>query len=378
LKEVQEVYEIGLGWSLDYFETIYKRLGTKFDGYYPESWVGELGMKIVEKGLKKGVLSKSKGAVVYEGEQDGLHTRVFVNKLGLPTYEAKDLGLAEAKYQDFKYDLSLNIFGKEIDEYYKVVKAALRKIEPELGKRAQHLAHGMVNLPEGKMSSRTGNIITCEWLLNETKKRVLEVMQDTGLLEKDNIAEMVAQGAVKYAFLKNNIGDYVIFDFGSSISFQGNSGPYIQYTYARARSVLARAKTLQKSGSSNVARGKIPNSKFQIPTDYSLNDEEMTVLSWIYRYPELVEQAAREYAPHLICTYLYELAQRFNAFYNKHSILGILEYKTKGKSAEDMKKDESKVVSNEVREFRLCLTVAVAQVLKNGLHLLGIQAPEKM
>jgi len=122
LKEIQPVYEAGLNWSLEYFETFYKRLETKFDGYYPESWVGELGMKVVEKGLKMGVLEKSKGAVVYKGEQDGLHTRVFVNKLGLPTYEAKDLGLVKAKYEDFKFDLSINVFGKEIDEYFKVVK----------------------------------------------------------------------------------------------------------------------------------------------------------------------------------------------------------------------------------------------------------------
>ena len=364
LRMIQEIYEAGLKWSLEYFEIIYKRLGTRFDGYYPESWVGELGMKIVEKGLKKGVLIKSKGAVVFEGEKHGLHTRVFVNKLGLPTYEAKDLGLARAKYDDFQFDLSINVFGKEIDEYYKVVKLAMEKIEPELGKKSEHLAHGMVNLPEGKMSSRTGNIITCEWLFDETKERVLEIMKNSEVRNKEKVAEVITQGAIKYAFLRSGIGGNVVFDFGESVSFEGNSGPYIQYTFARCKSVLSKSKV------------KSQKSKLQLKTQsYPFNQEEWAIMRWLYRFPEVVALSGKEYSPNLICTYLFELAQRFNRFYNHHTILG-KQFKPRASKAKlEM---EAGVMNSELRDFRLGLTRATAQVLKNGLDLLGIEAPQKM
>ncbi|EKD80002.1 MAG: Arginine-tRNA ligase, partial [uncultured bacterium] len=248
--KIREIYQAGLAWSLEYFETYYKRLGTKFDGYYPESWVGEVGLGVVEDGLQKGVLELGEeGAVIYRGEQDGLHTRVFRNKMGLPTYEAKDLGLVKAKYSEFPFDYSLNIFGKEIDEYYKVVKKALEQIEPELGKKQEHLAHGMVNLPTGKMSSRKGNVITVEWLLNEARDQALKLIKNEQMSDekKLEVAEQVGQGAVKYALLKSNVGENVTFDFGQSVSFSGASGPYIQYTYARAMSVLRKADTLRET-----------------------------------------------------------------------------------------------------------------------------------
>ncbi len=343
LPEVQQIYETGLKWSLEYFESIYQKLGTKFDSYYPESWTGELGMKMVKAGLDKGVLTKSGDTIIYHGEQDGLHTRVFVNKFGLPTYETKDLGLAEAKYQDFKYDLSINIFGKEIDEYYKVVKAALTKINPEIGKKSSHLAHGMVNLPEGKMSSRSGNVITALELLELAIKQVRLIMTKSDLTEseKEEISETVAQGAVKYAFLKNRIGDNIIFDLKSSVTFEGNSGPYLQYTYARAKSVLAKV-----------------NFQNILINQLSLNPEELSILRYLYRFPDIVAQAGTDYTPNQICNYLYELAKRFNTFYNQHSII--------------------KADSETQKNIRLKITSAVAQVLENGLRLLGIKAPEKM
>lgn len=331
---VREVYQAGLKWSLAYFETYYKRLGTKFDGYYPESWVGEVGLTVVDEGLKKGVLELGdEGAVVYHGEQDGLHTRVFRNKLGLPTYEAKDLGLVKAKYSQFPFDYSLNIFGKEIDEYYKVVKKAMEKIEPELGKKQDHLAHGMVNLPTGKMSSRYGNVITVEWLLNEARDQALKLIKNDQMSEekKLEVAEQVGQGAVKYALLKSNVGENVTFDFGQSVSFNGASGPYIQYTYARAKSVL------RKSG-----KGKAVG-KSELPRE---------ILTILAKFDEVVIQAGIEKAPNVIAQYLYEVAQRFNTFYNGTKIAG---------------DDE-----------RMWITQATASVLKSGLGLLGISAPEEM
>jgi arginyl-tRNA synthetase len=351
LPEIKKIYEAGLRWSLEYFESIYKRLGTKFDGYYPESWVGEYGIKIVEKGLAMGVLEKSEGVVVYKGEKDGLHTRVFVNKLGLPTYEAKDLGLAFAKYQDFKYDLSINVFGKEIDEYYKVVKAAMSKIEPELGKKSTHLAHGMVRLPQGKMSSRSGNVITFEWLMEEAKKGILKIMKNlkehSDVENPDAIAEKVALGAIKYALLRSDIGKDVIFDFEKSLCFEGDSGPYLQYTHARCESVLNKIKN-QKSKIKNTYQ----NSKIEF------NDEELAVLRTVYKFPEAVSAAGENLAPNFICSFLFDLAQKYNNFYNKHLILR---------------------ADNEAsRDFRLALTSATAIVLRKGLNLLGIEAPERM
>lgn len=359
LEQVYKVYEAGLRWSLEYFETIYKKLGTKFDGYYPESWVGEYGMKMVEKGLQKRVLERSDGAVVFKGEKYGLHTRVFVNKLGLPTYETKDLGLAFAKYQDFKYDLSINVFGKEIDEYYYVVKSALKQIDADLGKKAYHIAHGMVKLPEGKMSSRTGNVITFEWLVNEAKQRTLQIMQSVDLTdaEKQSVAEKVGLAAIRYALLKSSIGNDVVFDFEKSITFEGESGPYLLYTYARCRSVLRKAK---EAGIMNYELG-MKNNKNHPP----LNTEELSVLRHLLRFEEVVLDATRNLSPNLLCGYLFDLAQKYNLFYNKHNILQI-------------KNDPTTYNLPLTTNFRLALTAAVAMLLNRGLHILGIETVERM
>jgi arginyl-tRNA synthetase len=209
----------------------------------------------------------------------------------------------------------------------------MEKIMPELGTKQEHLAHGMVNLPTGKMSSRKGNVITVEWLLNEARDQALKLIKNETMSKdkKLEVAEQVGQGAVKYALLKSNVGENVTFDFGQSVTFNGTSGPYIQYTYARAMSVL------RKSG---VNTGE---SNSELPR------EMLTILS---RYDEEVIKAGKEKAPNVIASYLYEVAQRFNTFYNANKISGDKE--------------------------RLWLTSATANVLKSGLSLLGIQAPEEM
>jgi arginyl-tRNA synthetase len=350
---VNSLYRAGLKWSLEYFETIYKRLGTKFDGYYPESYVGELGLQAVQKGLDNAILEIGEdNSVIYKGEKDGLHTRVFRNKMGLPTYEAKDLGLVRAKYQDFKFDLSINIFGKEIDEYYKVVKRVLEQIDPELGKNQTHIVHGMVNLPTGKMSSRSGNVITAEWLLNQARDLALTLFDNDKVSggEKMVIAEEVGQAAVKYAFLMSNIGDNITFDFSQSVSFHGNSGPYLQYTHARCSSVLLKAGI----------NDSLPTAHCSLSTNP--NPEELSLLRWLYRFSDVVGTAAAQFAPHLVCSYLYELAQRYNTFYNRHSILG----------------SPAVTIQEPTKHFRLFLTSTTAQILKKGLFILGITAPVKM
>src|SRR3989344_5076671 len=244
-KNINALYDKGKKESLEYFEKIYKTLGTKFDYYFFESAVADFGKKIVENGLKSGIFEKGeKGATIFKGEKTGLHTRVFINSEGLPTYEAKELGLAHIKYKKYGYNQSVIITGNEINEYFKVLLSAMLQIFPELAEKTKHIGHGMMRLSEGKMSSRTGKIITFEFLLNKVEELVKEKIKDRDLsdLEKKEITEKVAIGALKYSILKQSIGSDIIYDFEKSISFEGDSGPYLQYSYARAQSVLRKAK----------------------------------------------------------------------------------------------------------------------------------------
>jgi arginyl-tRNA synthetase len=236
--EVHELYATGRQWSLDYFETIYVRLGTKFDFYYFESKAGTLGLELVREFQEKGVFKESQGAIIFPGEEYGLHTRVFINSLGLPTYEAKELGLAVTKYNDYHFDLSISVTANEINEYFKVLFKALSLVRPEIAEKTQHISHGMVKLPEGKMSSRTGNILTGEWLLDEAKDRLRKAYPEMG----EEVLDMVSVGAVKWALLRSGIGKDISFNFEQSISMEGDSGPYIQYTYARTQSVLHKSE----------------------------------------------------------------------------------------------------------------------------------------
>ncbi len=351
-KTVKELYQKGRKWSLEYFETIYKRLGTKFDQYYFESEVGKIGLALVQKGLERGIFEKSQGAVIFPGEKYGLHSRVFINSLGLPTYEAKELGLAPTKYKDFKYDLSVIVTGNEIIDYFKVLLAALKKIDPSLAEKTRHLSHGMVRLPEGKMSSRTGNIVTGESLLDEVKARVTKVMDTLGneipKEDRAKTAEVIAQGAVKYSLLRVGLGKDIIFDFDKSLSLEGESGPYLQYTYARCKSILRHSK---------LSSAKLSSAKLQL-SRAKFSTEEVSILRLLYRFEEVVQEAAEKFSPNLVCNFVFDLAQRYNLFYNTNPVL--------------------KAESEEVKNFRLLLTASVAQVLENGLSLLGIKTPERM
>ncbi|OHA63743.1 MAG: arginine--tRNA ligase [Candidatus Wildermuthbacteria bacterium RIFCSPHIGHO2_01_FULL_48_27b] len=352
-KEINKLYKIGRKWSLEYFEAIYKRLGTKFDFYYFESEVGKVGVKLVQENLKKGVFEESEGAIIFPGEKYGLHNRVFINSQGLPTYEAKELGLAPTKYKDFRYDLSVVITGNEVSDYFKVLLAALKQINLELAGKTKHIGHGMVRLPEGKMSSRTGNVITAEELLEEVKKRARVIAESSGSeitdKEKGKILEMVTVGAIKYAFLRVGIGKDLIFDFEKSLSLEGDSGPYLQYTYARCKSILRKAQKIRSASW---------RTKFEIRNSAELAKEELAVLRWLYRFPEVVTEAAEKFSPNLICNFVFELAQRYNHFYSTYSVL--------------------QAETEEQKQFRLLLTFATAQVIKNSLNLLGIKAPGKM
>ncbi|OHA71624.1 MAG: arginine--tRNA ligase [Candidatus Wildermuthbacteria bacterium RIFCSPLOWO2_01_FULL_47_18] len=347
-KEIKELYLKGRKWSLDYFEKIYKRLGTKFNYYYFESKVGKVGLETVKEGLKKGIFEESQGAVIFPGEKYGLHSRVFINSQGLPTYEAKELGLAPTKYKDFKYDTSVIVTGNEIIGYFKVLIQALKLLSPEIGNKTFHVSHGMVRLPEGKMSSRTGKILAGDELIDQVQGKVLERMKTSGSevpqKEWEKAAEKIALAAIKYSLLRVTPGKDIIFDIDTSLSLEGDSGPYLQYTYARAKSILRKAK--------------LSDTKFPKLRETKFEKEEMDVLRYIYKFPEVAAEAARLFSPNMVAQFAVELAQKYNVFYN---VLPVLQAETK-----------------ESKQFRLALTSAVAQLLQNSLHLLGISTLERM
>lgn len=325
-----KIYWICRQWSYDYFDEFYARLGTNFEKYYPESQTAPLGLSIVKEQQQKGVFKESKGAVVFNGEDYDLHTRVFITSEGLPTYETKDVGLIFTKWEDYHFDRSIIMTGNDIVEYMKVVLAAISQFEPELPRRTTHLTHGMVGLKgQGKMSSRKGKVLRAVDVLDEVTKAVAAVN-----VKAD---DQVMLGAVKYAFLKPRMGGDIVFDIQESVSLEGNSGPYLQYAHARARSILRK---------SEVTPAK---------TATEFTDAERSLLRKISQYPEVVEQATKDLSPHYICTYLYELAQVFNRFYEHNRVIG----------------DKREAV-------RISLVLAYASTLKNGLNLLNITAPEQM
>jgi arginyl-tRNA synthetase len=344
-KELLDIYNWGREISLSHMQELYKKLGTTFDYYFCESEVGEDAIKIVKEYLTKGVFEESDGAIVFKGEKydPKLHTRVFVTNLGLPTYEAKDIAHALRKERTYSADKSIIITASEQDQYFKVVLKALEQIDPDVAHKTKHLSHGMLNLSTGKMSSRKGNIITGEALINDIEDMVREKIKDRDFSEdeKSIVAEEVAIGAIKYSILRQAVGGDIVFDFDKSISFEGDSGPYLQYTAVRAKSVLEKAVSCQLSG----------NSK--MPEGWQVTNLE----KYLYRFPEIVERAAREYAPHYIVTYLLELSGIFNNFYANEKIV---------------------VEGDPASPYKLALTQAAMIVLQNGLRLLGIKVPEKM
>ncbi len=342
-KAVNKIYVVGRRVTLEAFEKLYKTLGTKFNEYFFESETTKLGTDIVLNNIDNGIFEKSDNAIVFKGEKYRLHTRVFINSEGLPTYEAKDLGLAKLKSNRVSFDKSIVITANEQEDYFKVLLKALEQIYPELAEKTTHIPHGMLRLPSGKMSSRTGKVISGESLLEEIKKDVTEKMEERKMsgTEKAKVAEIVSVGALKYSILKQVLVSDVIFDFDKSLSFEGDSGPYLQYACVRAKSILEKA---EKEG----IKGEVESSKCQVASDLN---------KLLIRFGEVVERAGKEYAPHHLATYLTELASTFNTFYAQEVIVD---------------KNDKKSASN------VALTKAFAIVMKNGLNLLGIKVPERM
>ena len=324
-----QMYWLGREWSYDYFKAFYARTGSHFDKFYPESATFARGLAEVKAHIGP-VFEESDGAIVFRGEKYGLHTRVFINKEGLPTYEAKDVGLSFLKYDDYKFDRSIIITANEQKQYMEVVLKAIEQFAPRLALNTTHITHGVVKLAGGvKMSSRKGNFLKAV--------DILDLAIRANQTKNGSSDERVALGAIKYSFLKSRIGGDIIYDPEESVSLVGNSGVYLQYAGARACSVLRKANY----------------------TEYDMKTEllpiERSLAVKLGQYHEIVAQAANEVLPHLICTYLYELAQEFSQFYEHAPIIG-----------------------NERESIRLRLVDEFRQKIFAGLELLGIAPLEKM
>ena len=339
--DIQEAYKTGRTVSLEHFEELYRLLDTTFDHYFFESDTYKPGRALVKEGLAKGLFAESNGAVVFPGEEHGLHTRVFLNSQGLPTYEAKELGLVQLKNEKWSFDVSITTTAVEQVEYFKVVFKALSLLRPEWSEKLRHISHGMMTLTSGKMSSRKGNVVTGESLINDMLALAKEKVADRPLTdeEKDDITKAVAIAGIRYSILKQKAGKNITFDPNASLSFEGDSGPYLQYAYTRAVSVLTRAHAHHAAPATELA------------------PREVTELErLLYRFPEVVLRAREEHEPHFITTYLIDIASTWNTWYAAEKIL-----------------DDSLETP-----YKLAIANAVAHTLKNGLHLLGIRAPQKM
>ena len=332
-ENVNALYDSGKAASIAYFEEIYELLGSDFDHYFFESVTGPLGQAEVEQHIGT-VFEESDGAVVFKGEEYGLHTRVFVNQEGLPTYESKDIGLILAKKAWWPFDVAITVTGSEQASYFAVVtKAAeLLKLAPEGA--IQLVTNGMLKLTEGKMSSRTGDVIPARTFIEDITGRVQERMREG---TDADTAQEVAVAAVKYAILKNGSGKDIMFDPNNSIALEGDTGPYLQYTYARAQSILRKANGAKR----DTDRAGLPVTDIE---------------KLIYRFPEVVERATTEHEPHYVANFLLELSSCFNSWYAAEQVLD----------------------GGEQEGYKLALTEAVATTLRNGLWTLGINAPEEM
>lgn len=334
-KAINALHKEGVQASIQAVEPVLQFLGTTLDRFIFESETAPPGLALVEEGLEKGVFEESDGAVVYKGEKQGLHTRVFRTSKKTPTYEAKELGLETVKDAWWEHDTSIILTANEQKSYFQVTLAALKELRPEQAQKVSHVSHGMLRLMHGKMSSRTGDVITAKSFIEETVSAVEKIVADRDLGDtKKDVIEAVAAAAIKYVILKQSSGRDVVYDEKSAISFEGDSGPYLQYSYVRALSVLKKANGNEQGESPETT----PEFERLIP-----------------RFPDVVLRAAQEYEPHHITTYLTQLAGAFNSWYASEKIIG-----------------------SEHEGYKLALTHAFATTMKNGLWLLGIQAPEKM
>lgn len=329
---IEKIYDKGRKESLDYFESIYLKLGTNFKNYFFESVTGELGTEIVKNSP---IFEESEGAIIWDGKKYGMNVEVLINQYGLPTYGAKEIGLNLLKKSVYNPDLSIIFTAREQEFYFR----DLIEIFKQLGftQETIHLPHGELRLKSGKMSSRTGEIITLDEIMENIKNEVVtrfSSKKDQEFLEK--ISENIAIASLKYLILKNSIGTNIIYEPETILDLNGNTGPYLLYTYARAKSVLNNAGLFE----------------FTLNESQEISDIEKDLLIKTFMFNDVVQKAAKEYSPAVLATYIYDLSKSFNHFYNEHKIL-----------TED----------SQTKDFRLFLTLSVCETLFQGLKLLGIE-----
>ena len=333
-EELNALYDLGRKWSLQAFDVIYHKLGTQFDRHYFESTTGPLGKQLVEGAIGT-VFTRSNGAVIFAGEEYGLHSRVFINSQNLPTYEAKELGLAITKDTDYQYDLSVVITGNEVVDYFKVLMQVIKLIRPSITEKMLHISHGMLRLPQGKMSSRTGNVITGDGLITQVADAIGAINPDADV----QLRTTLAVAALKFGILKQNVGKDIIFTISESVSLQGATGVYLEYTHARACSVLKKAGFL---GTEDVAESII-------------SDATLPLHRIISQFPHITSQASAMQAPSIVANYLLELSQAFNTFYA-----------------------ENRIIAAPDEAAGLLVTYLTKTTLERGLSVLGITAVAEM
>lgn len=351
-EEVRNLWEMMNGWVYEGFDVTYKALGVDFDKVYYESQTYLLGKSLVEEGLKKGVFYRREDNSVWiDLTGDGLDEKLLLRGDGTSVYMTQDLGTAFRRFEDNKLDDMIYVVGNEQNYHFQVLKLVIKKLGyADWSDHITHLSYGMVELPEGKMKSREGTVVDADDLIAAMVKTAREMSAELGKLdgcteeEAEAVSTMVGLGALKYFILKVDPKKTMLFDPRESIDFNGNTGPFIQYTHARICSVLRKAAEQGLSMEGKAEAAYIP--------------EEIELVKMLADYPAIVAQAGEQFAPSVIAAYIYELAKSFNGYYHDHSIL--------------------KESDAEVRKLRLQLASMVARVIRKGMKLIGIDVPERM
>lgn len=351
--EVRALWEKMNSWVYAGFEESYKRMGVDFDKTYYESQTYLDGKKKVLEGLEKGLLyRKEDGSVWADLTAEGLDQKLLLRSDGTSVYMTQDIGTAKQRFDDYPIDKMIYVVGNEQDYHFRVLSILLDRLGFKWGKDLVHFSYGMVELPEGKMKSREGTVVDADDLMEEMKRTAKEVAHTAGKLDKlglseaetDEIAEIVGMGALKYFLLKVDPRKNMVFNPAESIDFNGNTGSFIQYTYARIRSVLRRAKETSLSR---------PSYTQVVP-----NETEISLIQQLSDFPDVISEAGRTYSPALVANYAYELVKTYNRFYHDYNILN--------------EPDEA------CRSLRLSLSDAVARIVAEAMWLLGIKVPERM
>lgn len=351
--EVRELWNRMNGWVYDGFDRTYKRLGVDFDKIYYESETYLEGREKVLEGLKKGLFyRRDDGSVWADLRPEGLDEKILLRSDGTSVYMTQDIGTAKLRFDDYPIDKMIYVVGNEQNYHFQVLSILLDKLGFAFGKGLIHFSYGMVELPEGKMKSREGTVVDADDLMDEMIATARDISNELGKLdglspsEADDIIRVIGLGSLKYFILKVDPRKNMTFNPKESIDFNGNTGSFIQYTYARIRSVLRKA---EEQGL------VIPE---QLPTDTPVNAKEQTLIGSLADFASTVKEAGETYSPACIANYVYDLVREFNQFYHDYTILG--------------ESDE------RIRQLRLTLSAETAKIVRSAMSLLGIEMPERM